>query len=364
MLRTPRRAEIVDALRDSVSEVFSSVMISFREQVKNHTAGTGTASELEAAELHTCISIQIEGELDATVILRCDASGAADIAHGLLMLGPDETLAMEEIDDALGECANLIVGKVKTDLLDPIGAFRLGLPHKVDTQLRQPWQPAGHQIYQLKEGVISIELWCDHLEDDAPHPTTSAAGDAPSAPGAAVVKSVQAIQTSVCDVLSMVAERTLEFGPPLLERSRAIPATPAAIYISYRLSFTSGGETRPGALLLPLPESIALACYLMMVPEEAVAGRRSDQHLDRTTMDAMLEIGNFIGGAVDSALRSILPGGPKVQAAGCQGVRPSRAPVLRGHQGELWVARFDVALNEQAAAQGLLLLPASIFPAG
>ncbi len=359
-LRTPRRSEIVGALKASVNDVFSSVMISFKEAVRTQAPGSATSPPSDAMELHSCTSIKIEGELEATVILRCDASGASDIAHDLLMLGPDETLAVDEIDDALGECANLIVGKVKTDLLDPIGTFRLGLPQKIDTTLPQPWKPAGHQLYRLKEGVISIELWCDALEAEPPLTDAGATAAKLSSPDA-VATIVQSIESSVGDVLRMVSERSLEFGAPAVQLALTVPPTPDGVYISYKLVFEKSGVANTGSLLLALPESIALACYLMMVPEEAVTARRLEKDLDRATMDAMLEIGNFIGSAVDSAVRGALPAGPKVRSSGCQGVRPGRAPVLRGLQGSLWVADFEVKLHNYPASKGMLLLPADVL---
>lgn len=110
------------------------------------------------------------------------------------------------------------------------------------------------------------------------------------------------------------------------------------MHVSYRLRMTisdSGGEPTEswGCPLLPLPESISLACYLLMVPDDAVAGHRSDKDLDEITKDAVMEVGNFMGGAVDGCLRSLFGGRVIARFGGCQGVRADVRPAMPYEEG-------------------------------
>src|SRR5262245_43616657 len=77
-------------------------------------------------------------------------------------------------------------------------------------------------------------------------------------------------------------------------RERSRPAGRGTIHISFKLGFSrDDGSTLHGALLVPLPEAITMACFLLMLPEEAMTSRRSEVTLDPSLKDAMLEIGDM-----------------------------------------------------------------------
>ena len=134
------------------------LVISFRESAT--TRGFDLArSEDEHAEtsnvhVETGHGVDFTGELNGTVAVRCTAEGAMDLARGLLMPEEGETVALEEIEDALGECANLLAGALKTKALDPVGSFKLGLPYKLDN-----WGNDGRAVaYNLTKGAVSVEI--------------------------------------------------------------------------------------------------------------------------------------------------------------------------------------------------------------
>jgi len=104
--------------------------------------------------------------------------------------------------------------------------------------------------------------------------------------------------------LSMIAARDFVLESLTAERANERAAGRDEVHISFRLSLERGGETRFGCLLVPLADAISLACYLLMIPDESVEGRRLATDLDETTKDALLEVGSFIGSAADAALRA------------------------------------------------------------
>ncbi len=139
----------------------------------------------------------------------------------------------------------------------------------------------------------------------------------------------------VVDDITTVIDRAFSLQAPVLARRSQRAVGEGSVHISFKLEFLVDGDGRYGALLMPLPEAISLACYLMMVPDEGVAEHRKQKDLDRSLKDAMLEIGNFIGGAVDAALRSIYPkGGVSARSRGCQGVRAGVRPAFPYREGD------------------------------
>lgn len=172
------------------------------------------------------------------------------------------------------------------------------------------------------------------------------------------VACVEAIFQRIASDLSMIADRELTVGQIECDVEGTRPAGAEKIHISFRLGFTERGETTHGCLLVPLPDAVSLACCLMMVPEEVVRTNRTTTTLDRTTKDAMLEVGNFICGATDSALRALGMNNIRVSFEGCQGVKPDVRPVLLYTEGEpLIVGRAEAALADYPTDTMVLMIP-------
>lgn len=159
--------------------------------------------------------------------------------------------------------------------------------------------------------------------------------------------------------LGMILGRELGFVPPRPERMRTRPAGQGRIHISFKLAFRpEAGEKRHGALLVPLPDAITMACFLLMIPEETVTARREETQLDVALKDAMLEIGNMIGGATNTALAELGLAGWSARSEGCQGVRADVRPAFPYTEGsELVVARVSTTLEPYAPFELLLMLP-------
>jgi len=158
--------------------------------------------------------------------------------------------------------------------------------------------------------------------------------------------------------ISMITDRELVVGASTVEKVNERPAGKGRIHISFRLGFEQEGTVHHGCLLIPLPDAISLACYLMMVPDDGVKGKRSLKELDDTIKDAMLEVGNFIGGAADAAMREAVGVPAKVRSEGCQGVKSNVRPALIYDEGSpLIVGRAKATIHEYSEFELLMMLP-------
>jgi hypothetical protein len=142
-------------------------------------------------------------------------------------------------------------------------------------------------------------------------------------------------------------------------REKARPAGKGMIHVSFRLGFRhDGGATLHGALLVPLPEAITMACLLLMLPEEAVASRRSEAALDPSLKDAMFEIANLVGSACNAALAALGAAGWSACSEGCQGVRADVRPAFPyAEGGELVVGRATTSLAPFPPFELILIVP-------
>ncbi|MEZ5979906.1 MAG: hypothetical protein R3F34_17075 [Planctomycetota bacterium] len=172
-------------------------------------------------------------------------------------------------------------------------------------------------------------------------------------------KTVQAVVHRVADDLAMIIDRPVTLRDVQVSRVSSRAAGSGRVHISFKLQLQRDGEERQGSLLIPLPDAIALSGYLMMMPDDAVLEHRGDDTLDRATKDAILEVGNFVGGAVDAALREQFDGAVRAKSIGCQGVRADVRPAFVYAEGEeLLLARATARVHEFDAFELILMLPA------
>ena len=131
------------------------------------------------------------------------------------------------------------------------------------------------------------------------------------------------------------------------------------MHISFKLGFVApNGDKRHGAVLVPLPDALTMSCFLLMIPDETVASRREEPAPDATLKDAMLELGNMIGGALNTAMEKLGLTGWSAHSEGCQGVRAGVRPAFPYQEGgELVVARVGAILAPFPAFDLILVLP-------
>jgi len=158
--------------------------------------------------------------------------------------------------------------------------------------------------------------------------------------------------------LSMIVDRELEFGSVRLEHAAQRPAGEGQVHISFKLALQRDGNAWPGCLLVPLPDALALAGFMMMMNDEAVARERARTELDGPFKEALLEVGKYVAGAADAVLRQSLPEGIAVRSDGCQGVRADVRPALEYREGDpLTVARASARIHDFEPFELILVLP-------
>jgi chemotaxis protein CheX len=104
-----------DELWSIVTEVWESILGSGVVQA-DHAFGLDAA--LTAA-------VSIHGDWDGLVTFTCPEPAARDIARVMLDLDAEAALSEDDVEDALGEIANVVGGQVKSLCA---GENRLGLP--------------------------------------------------------------------------------------------------------------------------------------------------------------------------------------------------------------------------------------------
>lgn len=169
---------------------------------------------------------------------------------------------------------------------------------------------------------------------------------------------VREVLTRVAGDLSMLIDHQVKIESASVQRCKEKPSGRKYVHIAFKLSFEWRGKTLYGALLVPLPDAISLACFLLTVPDEAVALKRKLTELDKLTKDAMLEIANFIGGATDGALRLRFPQGLAVRSLGCQGLREEQPPAFPfPADEELIVGRAKARIGDYPVFNLILIMP-------
>lgn len=169
---------------------------------------------------------------------------------------------------------------------------------------------------------------------------------------------VSSMLERIASDLALICDRTIEVHSITCERKQTKTPASHRVHISFKLELRQGDAAHHGALLLPLPEAIALASYLLMMPEETVKSNRTQSSLDRTLKDAMVEIGNLIGGAADGVLRDVSGGALSVRSHGCQGIRAGQNPSFAYVEGaDLLCARAKAQLHTYPAFEMVLQIP-------
>lgn len=159
--------------------------------------------------------------------------------------------------------------------------------------------------------------------------------------------------------LSMLIDRPFQVHTLTTQRTDARPAAKGGVHISFKLAVQRGQNIAHGAVLVPFPEAVSLAAWLSMMGDEEARKRASDTQLDPAMKDGLLEIGNFVAGACEAALKSLGITDARVVSEGCQGVKPSVRPAFTYTDGEaLTVGRADAQLANGQPFEMLALLPA------
>lgn len=145
---------------------------------------------------------------------------------------------------------------------------------------------------------------------------------------------VQEVLHRIASDLALVTDREVRIEEGSVYWAEMRPVGRDRIHISFRFTIAKGGDEHQACVLLPLPEAITLASYLMMVPDEDIPGDREKDTLDGTMKNAIMEVGRFMGEGIDAAMRESTNLSAEVRFAGCQGVRANVRPALDYQDGD------------------------------
>lgn len=169
---------------------------------------------------------------------------------------------------------------------------------------------------------------------------------------------VEAFLERLASDVGMIVDREIKTDDVRVERLDARVAGEGCVHISFRLAFVTGERMRQGTVVVPLAEAVTLAAFLMMMPDEDVDATRELDELDRPMKEAMLELCNFIAGAIEAVVTDATLGFDSVRPAGCQGVRADVRPALEYEEGEeLLVVRAQATIGSYDAFELILQLP-------
>lgn len=154
-----RSQDILTALTEAAEDVFNTMLTGMAELVGRLEADSGHKESHDRVDIEAIV--RFSGDYEGTVVLLCSTEGALDITRGLLMMDEQEPIELEEIQDAIGECANMLGGSLKTNSLDKMGQIHLGTPVVASRVNRGSQDHMGSLIYNLTGGPVVVSVWLE-----------------------------------------------------------------------------------------------------------------------------------------------------------------------------------------------------------
>jgi hypothetical protein len=158
--------------------------------------------------------------------------------------------------------------------------------------------------------------------------------------------------------LSMLSGSDIEVSGITVELRSDRPAAASGVYVSFRFGVDTQAGVVHGSFMLPLNEAISLGGNLMMAGTRQIDELKAKGEVEGPLREAILEVGSFVTGALQSVVER--PGNREVRVdfEGCQGVPASVRPRLEYEEGApLVVGRAAFRLGADAAVEALLILP-------
>lgn len=112
-----------EALLDSAREVFETMVFMALDDSGDDSTSLGETSLLG--------TITFKGSLEGCLGVCCDNPCARTIAANMLgMMSPDE-VSENDVSDAMGEIANMVMGAVKARIQNDVGSIEVSIPSVV-----------------------------------------------------------------------------------------------------------------------------------------------------------------------------------------------------------------------------------------
>jgi chemotaxis protein CheX len=109
-----------ETLLDAAKEIFETMIFVNFEECSNQE------DTIEGDSLLG--SITFKGGIEGCFAICCSVPCAKTIALNMLAMDPSEELSEAEISDAIGEVTNMIMGGVKSRILDTVGNMEVSIP--------------------------------------------------------------------------------------------------------------------------------------------------------------------------------------------------------------------------------------------
>lgn len=119
-----------DALLDAAKEVFETMVFMAMEEAKDDASCLSSESTADA-EATLLGSITFKGSLEGCLGICCTTGCARTIAANMLGMDPSEEIGEDDISDAVGEVANMVMGAVKSRIQDEVGSIEVSIPSVV-----------------------------------------------------------------------------------------------------------------------------------------------------------------------------------------------------------------------------------------
>ncbi len=105
----------------SASEVFETMIFMDLEQCFD--------TDQEISPNDTLLStITFKGDLDGCLTICCNSDCAKSIGRNMLGMDPEENISKEDVYDALGEVANMVMGSIKTKIQQNTTNISVSIP--------------------------------------------------------------------------------------------------------------------------------------------------------------------------------------------------------------------------------------------
>ena len=134
-----------DVLLDGAREVFETMVFMALAQADPEDADLSNVTLLG--------SITFKGDMEGCLGVCCDETCARTIAANMLGMDGDE-VGEEDVSDAMGEIANMVMGSVKSRIQDDVGAIEVSIPSVVQGRELKKTHGEGTEMVTAK---VSIE---------------------------------------------------------------------------------------------------------------------------------------------------------------------------------------------------------------
>jgi CheY-specific phosphatase CheX len=114
-----------DSLLDSAKEVFETMAFMALEEVADEQEGPGLENETLLG------TITFKGDLEGCLAICCGCRCARTIGANMLGTDPDEPMSDNDMSDAIGEVANMVMVALKARVQEEVGTMEVSIPSVV-----------------------------------------------------------------------------------------------------------------------------------------------------------------------------------------------------------------------------------------